>query len=89
MTTDGALELLHGMLLVWAEAAGPALAAALLVGVLVGVLQTATQVNEASVSFVTKLLAVGAAIVVGGPWVLERLVAYTHHSISAISEVVR
>lgn len=89
MTTDWALDLLRSLLIVLAQVAGPALFAALVVGVAVGIMQTATQVNEASVSFVTKLVGVGVALLVGGPSVLSTLVDYTVRSISSIAEVVR
>jgi len=89
MTTDGAIELMRNMLLVIAQVAGPALLSALVVGLLVGVLQTATQVNEASISFVTKLLGVTVALIAGGPYVLAKLIDYTRNTIGSITEIVR
>jgi flagellar biosynthetic protein FliQ len=89
MSLDRALELMREVFIIAATVAGPALAAALLVGLFVGVIQTATQVNEASVSFVTKLLAVAGALLIGGPWALTELIEYTRRTIGAISEVVR
>jgi len=89
MTTDGAIELIRNMLLVIAQVAGPALLSALVVGLLVGVLQTATQVNEASISFVTKLLGVTVALIAGGPYVLAKLIDYTRNTIGSITEIVR
>jgi flagellar biosynthetic protein FliQ len=89
MTTDGAVELMRNMLLVIAQVSGPALLAALVVGLFIGVLQTATQVNEASISFVTKLLGVTVALVAAGPYVLAKLIEYTRHTIGSIAEIVR
>lgn len=89
MTTDGALELFRNVLVMCAQVAGAPLAVALIVGLVVGVLQTATQVNEASVAFLVKLLAVGGTLVVAGPFVLAKLVEYTRTTIGAISEIVR
>ena len=51
MTTDGAVELFRNAFYVCCLIAGPALFAALIAGLVVGVLQAATQVNEASISF--------------------------------------
>jgi flagellar biosynthetic protein FliQ len=62
---------------------------ALLMGLLVGVLQAATQVNEASISFVTKLIAVGVTFAVLGSWTVQKLVDYTSRTISSISNVTR
>ncbi len=89
MTTDGALELFRNAMLIAAKVAGPMLLAALIMGLIVGILQAATQVNEASISFVTKVLAIGAAIAVVGPWSMRQLVDYTTRTISSISDVVR
>jgi flagellar biosynthesis protein FliQ len=89
MTVDGALELLRNAMLIAAELAGPAILTALLVGVMAGVLQTITQVNEASVSFVLKLLAVCVAFAVVGSHLMSRSVDYTRRTIGGIADVVR
>ncbi len=57
--------------------AAPLLLVALLVGLLVSILQTMTQVQEQTLSFVPKLIAVGATILVALPWMLQLLVEYT------------
>ncbi|MFO7180060.1 MAG: flagellar biosynthetic protein FliQ [Pseudomonadota bacterium] len=89
MTTDGAVDLLRAALIAAAKVAGPMLLVALVVGILVGVLQAATQVNEASVSFVSKLLAVGATTVVLGSWTLNQLIDYTSRTLASIADVLR
>jgi flagellar biosynthesis protein FliQ len=89
MTVDGVAELFVKALIIAAKVAGPMLLATLLVGLIVGVLQAATQVNEASISFIAKLLAMTAVVVVLGSWTLRQLVDYTARTISSISEVVR
>lgn len=88
MTTEGALDLLRAAMVLAATVAAPVLLAALIVGLFVGVMQTATQVNESSVSFLFKLLAVITALVVFGPTMLGELVEYTRSSISSIGRVV-
>lgn len=55
----------------------PILAAGMTVGVLVAVFQAATQIQEASLAFVPKLVGMGIALVVFGPWIMERLIAFT------------
>ncbi|MCC6666605.1 MAG: flagellar biosynthetic protein FliQ [Polyangiaceae bacterium] len=89
MTTDGAVELLRNALIVAALVVGPMLAVALFVGLIVGVLQAATQVNEASISFVTKLIAIVATFVVLGSWTLRQLVDYSTRTISSIADVTK
>jgi flagellar biosynthetic protein FliQ len=57
--------------------AAPLLVVALLVGLLISILQTMTQVQEQTLSFVPKLIAVGATMLVALPWMLQLLVEYT------------
>jgi flagellar biosynthetic protein FliQ len=66
----------------------PLLLTALLVGLVVGVFQAATQVNEMTLSFIPKLLAVGAALLFAGPWMLKLLVNYTRELITSIPSLV-
>src|SRR5690606_20384764 len=73
VTTDAAVDLFSSMMLIATKVAGPMLLVALLVGLVVGVLQAATSVNEASISFVTKLVAISGAFVVLGPWIIQQL----------------
>ena len=89
MTTDGAVELFRNAFFVCALIAGPALFAALVAGLIVGVLQAATQVNEASISFVSKLVAVGLTFAVLGSWSMKQLVEYTSRTIESIADVTR
>ena len=57
--------------------AAPLLTVALLVGLMISVIQTMTQVQEQTLSFVPKLIAVGATMLVALPWMLQLLVEYT------------
>ena len=57
--------------------AAPLLIPALLMGLLVGMFQAATQINEVTLSFIPKLMIVGVALVVAGPWMLTTLVSFT------------
>ena len=89
MTTDGAIQLIFSCLLVWTKIAGPLLLAALVVGVIVGVLQAATQINEASIGFLAKLCVMGVTLALVGSWSLQNLVSYTHRTMGSIADVVR
>ena len=57
---------------------GPLLIAALLVGLLVSLLQTVTQINESTLVFVPKLLVICASLALLGPFMVSTLDAYTH-----------
>jgi len=89
MTTDGAVELFRNAFFVCCLIAGPALFAALVAGLIIGVLQAATQVNEASISFVGKLVAVAFTFALLGSWSMKQLVEYTARTIESIADVTR
>ena len=57
--------------------AGPLMLISLLVGIAVSVLQAVTQIQEQTLSFVPKLLAVAAGFLIGLPWMIEMMVKYT------------
>jgi len=62
----------------------PMLLTALAVGLLVSVLQAATQINEATLSFIPKLVAMFLVLVVSGPWMLSTFVDYMQRLIGGI-----
>ena len=68
--------------------AAPVLLTVLTVGVLVSVFQAATQINEATLSFVPKIVAAVAVLAVAGPWMLTTLVEYLQRTLQSIPSVV-
>lgn len=62
----------------------PVLGAALLVGLLVSLFQAITQIHEATLAFVPKLIAVIAVFAIAGPWMLTMLVEYIRRMLEAI-----
>ena len=81
------LDLLHAALTTIALVGGPFVVAALVVGVAVALLQAATQLQEATLSFVPKVVIVGMVLALAGPWVLGRLVHYTTASYELVARV--
>jgi flagellar biosynthetic protein FliQ len=69
--------------------AGPILLACLLGGVIVGVVQTATQINEASISYVAKAGLLILVLLLAGGAMADKLIQYTRASFNAITEVAR
>jgi flagellar biosynthetic protein FliQ len=89
MTIDGALDMMRQAMLVVAMVGGPALLAAVIVGVVISVAQTVTQVNDQSITFVAKLVFVGSTILLLGPFILGEMVRYIRQMISSIAGVVQ
>ncbi len=74
---DIAMLLRDGML-VMLKLGGPPLLATLVVGLLVALMQAITQINEATLAFVPKVLALGATLILLGPFMVATLSSYTH-----------
>ena len=68
--------------------AAPLLLVALLIGLLVGIFQAATQIHEMTLSFIPKLVGMAAAMVIAGPWMLKQLVSYTRMLIESIPSLI-
>jgi flagellar biosynthesis protein FliQ len=66
----------------------PVLLAVLAVGLVVSVFQAATQINEATLSFVPKVLAAVAVLAIAGPWMLTTLVDYLATTLQSIPSAV-
>jgi flagellar biosynthetic protein FliQ len=66
----------------------PVLAAALIVGLLVSLFQAVTQIHEATLAFVPKLIACIAVFAIAGPWMLTMLIDYIRRTIIAIPSAI-
>jgi flagellar biosynthetic protein FliQ len=77
MSPDAVLSLARDSSLVMLYVAGPILGAGLVTGVVVSIFQAVTQVQEASLSFVPKLIAILLVLAFLGHWMLAQLLTYT------------
>ena len=66
----------------------PLLLVALVVGLVVSVFQAVTQIQEQTLSFIPKIVAMGVTLVVAGPWMLNQVVTYTERLYSSIPTLV-
>ncbi len=89
MGSDRALSLLDQMLWTAFTVAGPILAAVLIVGVMISVLQVATQIQEMTLTYVPKLLASGLLLVFLGPWMVGRMTQFAETLFLAIPTLAR
>ncbi len=72
-----------------AMVAAPILISTLVIGLLVSVFQALTQINEATLTFIPKMLVVGIVLALAGPWMMDVLTSYTVHLFENIATVVR
>jgi flagellar biosynthetic protein FliQ len=66
----------------------PFLLAGLAVGLIVSVIQAATSIQEQTLSFIPKIMVTGIVIAVGGPWMMDQLIAYTQQLFQSIPSLV-
>ena len=66
----------------------PLLGVGLALGLIVSIFQAVTQIQEQTLSFIPKILAVVLVVVVAGPWMLDQLIAYTQDLYAAIPELI-
>lgn len=76
MTPESVMALGTEAMKVALALAAPLLLAALISGLVVSLLQAATQINEMTLSFIPKILAVVATVIIAGPWMLNLLLDY-------------
>jgi flagellar biosynthetic protein FliQ len=84
MTPEATLTLLNNALWITVIIAAPILISVLIIGVFVGMLQAATQINEMTLSFIPKLIVLFFTLLIAGPWMLKTLTNYVTNLITNI-----
>ena len=77
MTPQDVLEIGREAMLVTMYLAAPLLLTALIVGLLIGMIQAATQIQEMTLSFIPKLIGMAIALIVTGTWMLQLIMNFT------------
>ena len=88
MTSMTVMSLIYQAMLVALKMAAPLLLTVLIVGLVISIFQAATQINEMTLSFIPKLLAIAAAIAIAGPWMIRLIVDYTRELIQSIPSLI-
>lgn len=82
------VDLARNMIMTSLMIAAPMLVVALAVGLIVSVIQTVTQIQEQTLSFVPKLVAVAATFIIALPWIIQIMVKYTSELFRSIPSMV-
>ncbi len=77
MTPDTVIDLSQQTLYLIALITAPMLLSALAIGLIIGMFQAATSINEQTLSFIPKLMVLLLSILIAGPWMLELLLSFT------------
>ena len=84
MTPETIMSIARHALEVTLMLAMPLLLAALTIGLVVGIFQAATQINESTLSFIPKLVGIALALMLAGPWMLQVITGYTRELFMSI-----
>lgn len=88
MTPESVIEIGRHALVLTMLLAAPLLLTALAIGLVVGMFQAATQINEMTLSFIPKLIGLALVLVIAGPWMLRTLVDFTRALIEGLPGMV-
>ena len=89
MTEELVLKLSQDAIATTALIAAPLLISALVVGLIVSILQAVTQINEATLTFIPKMIVIFIVIILAGPWMLDVMSRYTIELFENIATIVR
>ncbi|RZA07657.1 MAG: flagellar biosynthesis protein FliQ [Proteobacteria bacterium] len=89
MTEDIVLSLGRDAIYTTVMLSAPLLIAALVVGLIVSIIQAVTQINEATLTFIPKMLAIIAVLIVMAPWMTQMLTSYTTELFTNLPNYVR
>ena len=89
MSGDMAIQIGRDALFMVMLVSAPMLGLGLLVGVVVSVFQATTQIQEQTLAFIPKIIAIFVAILVFGPWMLSLLVDYTHDIFVSLPQLIK
>ena len=78
MTDSAVIDIALETMMVALKLSAPILLPALLIGFVISLVQSVTQIQEFTLAFVPKLIGVGISLLISGNWMLHTLVAYTH-----------
>ena len=88
MTPETVMSMTYTSLKLALSMAGPMLIVVLVVGLGISIFQAATQINEMTLSFIPKLLAMGITVVLLGPWLINNMVDYMQGLLRGIPGLV-
>jgi flagellar biosynthetic protein FliQ len=88
MTPDMVIDLSQQALYLIAMIAAPMLLSALAIGLLIGMFQAATSINEQTLSFIPKLMVLLLSILIAGPWMLNLLLSFTRRLYLGIPSLI-
>ena len=87
MTTEMVMEITYRMMALATMVSAPMLVVGIIVGLIVAIFMAATQIQEASLNFVPKLVAIGFMMMLVGPWMLDSMLVFTIDLFTELAEL--
>lgn len=88
MTVSEVMDVFQAAMLAAIKLAAPVLIISIVIGLVVSIFQAATQINEQTLTFVPKLIAIAVILLLLGPWMLEVTMDFVHYIFQMILELV-
>jgi flagellar biosynthetic protein FliQ len=88
MTEAAVLSIAKNAAMITLILAGPVLLASLIIGSLVSLFQSVTQINEATLTFIPKVIAIGLVLAFLGSWMLQQIVSFTANIFISLPDLV-
>ncbi|MDN5377841.1 MAG: flagellar biosynthesis protein FliQ [Clostridiales bacterium] len=88
MSQDQVLSIFKEALWITLQVAGPVLIISIIVGLVISVIQAATQIHEQTLTFVPKLIAIALVLLLTGTWVMNVMNDFTKHIFEVIANIV-
>lgn len=89
MSPDAVMTMMQNAMEIMLLLAGPILGAGLIIGILVGIIQAVTQIQEMTLTFVPKILVTMLVIMFAFPWMLQSMIDYTTNLYQSLPELLR
>ena len=87
MTQDQALSVFKDALLIILKVGGPILVVSIVIGLVISIIQAATQVHEQTLTFVPKLIAIGVILLLSGGWMMDVVADFTKEIFKLMAEI--
>lgn len=89
MNSQQVIDMVSSMIYLTAEVSLPLLIVAVVIGLVISIFQAATQINEATLSFLPKIAAILGVIILISPWIVRKMTSYTRNLYERIPEITR
>lgn len=88
MTEGYVISLAQNAMSITLMIAGPVLIVSLIIGIVISLIQAATQINEVTLSFIPKIIGIGLVLMLLGSWMLQQLILFTSKILNSLPDLV-